>query len=145
MKKSRTLIVLALVILSFISCNKKDEDVNSQSSFPETFFENDWAGAQSSAQTQNRKIFVDFYATWCTVCSNFKTQTLGNQGVRDYIEDNYVAVALDGEAEGQDMYNEVGTGSFPVLAIYENDGTLVTYHRGSMDSLKLVTWLEEHK
>ncbi len=137
--------MIFLIVFTAASCNKKQEDLNSQTEFPESFYENDFAAAQQAAQDLNRKIFVDFYAVWCSICSDFKTNTLGDESVRQYIDENYVAVALDAEAEGESMYQNVGSGSYPVLAIYENDGTLVTSFNGKKSPTELIEWLESYK
>lgn len=137
------LILLAAASMAFVSCKK---DVPQPDPIYSTYFyDNNFADAQEHAKSENRRIFVDFYATWCGICADFKTNVLSDTAVIGYIERNYVAVEMDVEGAGSEMYSRIGGNSTPILAVYENDGTLVTYNRGTMDLMEFLEWLEKNK
>ncbi len=141
------IITITFLVLSigFVACKKEDTIDNTPAVESENYFINDYAAAKASAETQGRKIFVDYYASWCTICSGFKSGTLQNQQVIDYINANYVVVELDAEDEGKEMYDALGFNSYPVLAIYNTDGSLVANFQGTKNPDALIEWLEANK
>lgn len=137
------LFFLAAATAILVSCKK---DVPQPDPiYSNYFYDNDFAAAQTHAKSQDRKIFVDFYATWCGICADFKSNVLSDTAVINYIENNYVAVEMNIEGAGKEMYSRIGANSTPLLAIYNNDGTIVTYNKGSMDLMAFIEWLDKNK
>jgi thioredoxin-related protein len=60
----------------------------------------------AKARTENKPIFVEFYADWCIFCKKFQKETIGDQEVGRMLSENFVYVRLNAEnAENRVRYN----------------------------------------
>ena len=46
-------------------------------------------------KSQQKKVFINFYATWCSFCKMMDTNTFTDVAVIDYRNNNFVAVKVD--------------------------------------------------
>ena len=53
--------------------------------------------AMTLQEKTNKKMFIDFYTSWCGWCKVMDQKTFTNQDVIDLINDNFIAVKFDAE------------------------------------------------
>jgi len=51
-------------------------------------------------KSQQKKVFINFYATWCSFCKMMDTKTFADAAVVDYLNNNFIAVKVDVDQEG---------------------------------------------
>jgi thioredoxin-related protein len=44
---------------------------------------------------ENKKMFVHFWAEWCTYCGKMEKETFGNQAVIDYLNANFIPIKIN--------------------------------------------------
>ncbi|MGI9317360.1 MAG: protein-disulfide reductase DsbD [bacterium] len=49
----------------------------------------------SRAETENKRILIDFYADWCVDCIKMEKSTFQNQSVVDVLSERYIALQVD--------------------------------------------------
>ena len=94
----------------------------------------DFAMAQQRARTEQRPLFVDFYATWCANCKAFQRLTVSDPQLHAALQEAILVKIYDTDAgfqilQGDPRYPELrGVGGQPLLplfAIYSAQGVLV--------------------
>ena len=50
-------------------------------------------------KSQQQKVFINFYATWCSFCRMMDSGTFMNSAVIDYLNDNFISVKVDVDKE----------------------------------------------
>ena len=46
-------------------------------------------------KSQAKKVFINFYATWCTYCRMMDTKTFTDAGVIAYLNENFISISVD--------------------------------------------------
>ncbi len=90
MKKSLFVFVFALIAFNFLKAQDQPTHIN-------------WMSIEEmeAANTKEpRKIIIDVYTDWCGWCKRMDKTTFQNPEIVRYINENYYAVKLDGEAQG---------------------------------------------
>ena len=59
-------------ILSLSACKK---DKFSTVALPSEYIDNDWEAAKIESARTNKPILIDFYASWCQLCTDMKEET----------------------------------------------------------------------
>lgn len=47
----------------------------------------------------HKKIFLSFYADWCTFCAKMEKETLKNPGVVKFLNENFICIRVNTEKE----------------------------------------------
>jgi len=129
-----------MTIVGFTSCTKNKV---SKVPLPEGYYENEWDTPLAVANDYDRKIFVQFYAEWCSLCASFKEQVLNDQEVEDYMKDKFVPVLLDEEKGiGKELFEKHSLGGHPLSTIFDKDGNLIAEHRGKMSKAAFLEWIK---
>jgi thioredoxin-related protein len=81
-------------ILSLSACKK---DKFSTVALPSEYIDNDWEAAKIESARTNKPILIDFYASWCQLCTDMKEETFKDPTVFEYHKNNYVTVFIDVE------------------------------------------------
>lgn len=105
------------------------------------FFEGTFDQALKTAQEQNKRLFVDFYAVWCGPCRQMSNEVFTDAKVGEYFNSKFICCKYD--AEKPDMKARVDTYSvkaYPTIVIIEPDGAMVTSHEGSLTTTQLLKW-----
>ena len=50
-------------------------------------------------KSQQKKVFINFFATWCSFCRMMDTKTFTDAAVVNYLNDNFVPVKVDVDQE----------------------------------------------
>jgi len=76
-------------------------------------FSSVWAGPQwvdlskavQMAKSQNKWVFIDFYADWCTYCHQLEKTTLVQPSVLNELKNNFISVKLNTEGNQKILWN----------------------------------------
>lgn len=133
MKQSK-FCVLLFALAFLLSCH-----VSSQSKEKTTvkatpgihFIEEDWNLALKTAQTENKLVFVDIYATWCGPCKMLKQYTFTDSSVGEFFNKNFISVSVDGEkGEGPQLAQKYSIEGYPTLLVADATGKPVLMTAG---------------
>lgn len=134
------LLVSSLLI---ISCAKTKV---SKIPLPDGFIENDWSTAVSVAKDNDRKIFVQFYADWCSLCATFKDEVLNDPEVKTYLNEHFINVLMDTEkGEGPILFSKYQLSGHPQSAMIGHDELLIGNHAGKMDKTQFLAWVKQYE
>jgi len=64
-----------------------------------------WEEALERHQIERKKLLVDIYTDWCTICKQMERTTLSNPNIVDYINKNYYAIKFDAEDKSAIIFN----------------------------------------
>ena len=134
-----------MVLVCFSSC-KKNKQLVTQLPLPEGYFQDDWDGAMSAANDHDRKVFVQFYADWCSLCAKFKDEVMSDQEVKDYMNDKFIVVLMDSEnGKGKERFEHYNLSGHPNFIVIDKTGSLQGQHRGLMDKPTFQNWIKDYE
>ena len=96
----------------------------------------------AKARTENKPIFVEFFAEWCIFCKKFEQETIKDQKVARMLSENFVYVRLNAEDSeshmryrGKSLSNvelgqAFGINSYPSLVFLDSKGKPITMLSG---------------
>jgi thioredoxin-related protein len=73
---------------------------------------------------QNKKVFVNFFADWCTYCKQMDNETFNDSAVGAYLNKNFIAVKVDADRETQ-LASEYHVQGLPASTFIAEDGALI--------------------
>ncbi|UCG61413.1 MAG: DUF255 domain-containing protein [Candidatus Zixiibacteriota bacterium] len=94
------------------------------------------------AREENKHVFIDFTARWCTYCRKMEREVFSDSTVIDMLNNDFVSIKVDGESRREldiDGYKmternltirEYGVRSFPFFWFLKPDGTRLGSIRG---------------
>jgi thioredoxin-related protein len=92
------------------------------------------------AKKENKKLFIDVYATWCGPCKYLDKNTFTDQDLGGFINENYIALKLDGEKEdGESLMLKFNLESYPSMLFLDADLTLLKKVVGAVEAYTLLT------
>jgi len=129
--KIAAIIAVSAVVINTLYQQFKPVDFNSDNSEGIHFHQGSWNEALQIAQESEKLIFLDVYATWCGPCKKLKTTTFANAEVGTYFTQNFINVAVDGEAgEGIELAKKYGVRGYPTLLFINSKGEVVKQTAG---------------
>ena len=110
MKKLLAAIFIFSILISF-------------SSFAETKWEkSSFRDITAKAKVLQRKILVEFYATWCSTCIQLENEVL-KKSVGDKLSKEFFCLKYDAEqGEGKELAKKFNVISYPTIMILDKDG-----------------------
>jgi len=138
-----TIIITAIIILSITIYAFKNPkvDFNEDTTDGIQFFKGTFREALEKAQTENKPIFLDIYATWCGPCKMLKRKTFSDKEVGDYYNANFINFAVDGETtEGNELAHMYKIQGYPTLLILDKNGKQLTKQVGFVEPHILVNF-----
>lgn len=116
----KTRVVLCFAFLAnFISFNQAaDLSIN--------FLNNSFSEAKKLAAQENKLIFLEFYANWCSPCKWMESNTFKDEDVVQAINNGYVPVRADiDKASGFELKNAYDIKYLPTILIFDASGQLL--------------------
>lgn len=146
------LAVTGLITTSFVSpsiitnemstCSAKNVTIKKDGGI--TFIEQDWDKALKTAQSQNKLVFLDIYATWCGPCKMLKQYTFTDAKVGEFFNKNFINVSVDGEkGVGPGLAEKFAIEGYPTLIVADASGKPVLVTAGYLPSDVLLNFANE--
>ncbi len=86
--------------------------------------------ALTAAKAEGKKVFIDFYTSWCGPCKRLAANVFPDKQVGDYMNGNYVCLKLDAEKEGAELAKKFGVSAYPTLIVTDTDGKVLGLFAG---------------
>lgn len=103
------------------------------------FFHGTWSEALVKAQTEDKAIFVDAYASWCGPCKRMAATTFKEQKVGDFFNENFINVKLDMEKDKERKKGfNYSVSAYPTLIFVDQEGEMLHKSVGGKDAEKLL-------
>jgi thiol-disulfide isomerase/thioredoxin len=68
------------------------------------------------AEKENKKVFIDIYATWCAPCKYLSANVFTDQELGNFMNENFISLKLDGEkTDGLALMGEFNLNSYPTM------------------------------
>lgn len=112
----------------------------------------DYDKAVKDAKEQNKKLFLDFWAPYCSICKLIAKSTLKNPAVAKALSEDYIVVSINGNDSNLEPFKTLkeryGIQGFPNLLIVDpQDGKELHRWRGEIedeDNAEVVKELKKH-
>jgi len=121
-----TLVTLFLCFILATKVYAQDDKIH--------FETNAWNEILAKAKTENKPIFVDFYAEWCGPCKMMSNQVFTNKDVATYYNANFISVKIDAEKQEAALVEKTGITAYPSLYYFMPDGTVITKQIGALNA-----------
>ncbi len=85
------------------------------------------------AISEDKLIFVDIYADWCTPCKMMDEDVFSDDDLSDFMKENFVNYKVDGEKHnGPNLGVMFGVGGYPTLLILDQKGRVIERNDGAL-------------
>jgi thiol-disulfide isomerase/thioredoxin len=99
----------------------------------------DWDEVIDKAKAENKFLFVDVYADWCSPCKKMDAEVFPDSTLGAYMNKNFVSYKANYKTPtGNMLAKRHGVGSFPTYLFLDVNGNLIYRSRGFMSAEKLI-------
>jgi thioredoxin-related protein len=147
LRSALTLLLLASLLIAGPSCARDDtaREQASASERQQKDLPTKWLSFDdglAKGRTENKPIFVEFYAEWCIFCKKFQQETIKDPKVARMLSENFVYVRLNAENsesrvryKGKSLSNveltqAFGINAYPSLVFLDSMGQPITMLSG---------------
>lgn len=130
-KKLQALAGMALIMTSVIICSSAyKETIFSQDAQESSIWLSDYEAARAQAQTENKPLLLDFWATYCSLCKEIDKNLFKDASVQDAVKELTVPVKINGTQPSQEPYATLRkqykvTGLPLYILINPHDGSVI--------------------
>ena len=116
-----------ILIIAFLFYNyAKSQRPIFTKAFPTKFEETNFETALAKAKKENKKVFIDFYASWCPPCLAFASNILTDTLVGENMNKAFVNVKYDAEnGEGKIVAKKYNIKAYPALMVLDAEGNVL--------------------
>jgi thioredoxin-related protein len=93
------------------------------------------------AKMQDKPVFLYFHADWCTYCTKLKKTTFADRDVLNYLNDNFISIAIDTEKE-KAFARQWGVKGLPTLWFLKSDSSKISNLPGYVGPDQFLTILK---
>jgi thiol-disulfide isomerase/thioredoxin len=98
------------------------------------FFHGTWEEAQAKAQTEQKLLFVDAYASWCGPCKHMAKNVFTLPKAGDFFNANFICLKIDMEKEENAVFaGKYPVSAYPTLMFLDDKGKVVMKEVGAKD------------
>jgi thioredoxin-related protein len=138
---------LVVLMTSGLACNTKKDEA-SQTPPANDGAKTEWIAfdeAMAKAAAEKRFVIIDFSTEWCKWCKVMLAKTYTDPAVVKAIQDNFVAIPIDGESSGQitylgktltqaDFTINMKIDGFPTTVFMDDQGNVLEKRAGYIDA-----------
>ena len=108
------------------------------------FHTGDLPAAIHQAQEENKLVFVDVYASWCTSCKLMEESTFRSDRVAGLVNDHYIPVKLNIDSiEGEIFAAQEGITVLPALLVLNQKGDKLSQVNQALQTEGMVKLLKK--
>lgn len=137
-------IIFALLLFSpflFTQCGGSKKTTASSSKQGVKFVQSETlSDVLEMAETQDKLVFIDFYATWCAPCKMMDKDVFTDKNIAQFFNKNFISYKVDGEkGNGQNLAALYDVKAYPTLVWVNKKGRVMarteggTYHTELME------------
>jgi thioredoxin-related protein len=93
------------------------------------------------SKEENKKVFVYFWAEWCSYCTKMAKETFMNPDVIDYLNNSFVSIKVDYDREPK-VASQFGIRGLPVSFFMTETGDQIGNRPGYISAKDLVSTLK---
>ena len=93
------------------------------------------------SKKEGKKIFLYFYADWCTYCKKMEKETFNNNSVSSYITDNFIPIKVNSDREVK-IALDFGVKGLPSTWFITENGERIGNLPGYLASKRLLDFLK---
>ncbi|HYT92331.1 MAG TPA: thioredoxin family protein [Gemmataceae bacterium] len=123
--------------LLIVGCTSTSEPASKLTAYTEAF---GYAKALEVAKKENKRLFIDFSATWCGPCQQLK-KTLTDPRVARALQD-YVILLIDVDKDPK-LTAQFNVGPIPAYFVVDGDGQWQNLGTGYKDVAQFLAWLKQ--
>ncbi len=97
----------------------------------------DYTPGLAQAKTQDKNVFLYFYAQWCTYCTQLKKTTFLDEKVLAYLEKNFVSISVDTD-QNHTLSQSWQVKGLPTMWFLTPDGSRISSLPGYVDGSQLL-------
>ena len=118
--------IVLLIVICVFAAGARGEGIR--------FFKGSFQDALLQAKAENKKVFVDFYTTWCGPCQLMSGKIFPDAEVGEYFNRNFINYKIN--AEDKQYLPEVkhyGITAYPNMLILDAEGKILGRQLGAVD------------
>lgn len=90
------------------------------------------------AKLENKKVFIDVFATWCGPCTFMSKNVFTDADLGDFMNENFISLKLDGEfGDGEQLMIDFDLDSYPTMLFLDPEMALLNKIVGAVDAQEL--------
>jgi len=94
---------------------------------------------KAKAKAENKAIFVDVFAVWCSPCSYMSKTVFTKNTVGHFFNSNFISVKIDAETEAGRMFaSEYPIEAYPTVMFFDNNSQLLEKNKGLLNDVELL-------
>jgi thioredoxin-related protein len=155
------ILALSLLVTASSCAREESEGLQAKSTSPSSQPQKqlqvtslDFNDGLAKARTEDKPVFVEFYAVWCPYCKKFQRETIRNQKVAAMLAENFAYVRIDAEDSKSHVkydgksYSNVelaqtfGVTSYPTLVFLDSKSKPITKLSGFVPPDQFATVLD---
>ena len=101
----------------------------------------DYEKGMAKAKSEQKKIFLNFYADWCTYCKKMENETFKNAKVVSYLNKNFIPIIIDSDKERK-IASDFNVKQLPTNWFLSEDGEKISRLPGFVAAKNLLPLLK---
>lgn len=119
-----TIIILGIAFV-FLNYAKSKKAIFTKA-FPVKFETTNFETSLAKAKAENKKVFIDFYASWCPPCLAFANDILTDTVVGQNMNVAFINLKYDAEqGEGKVVAKKYNVKAYPALFVLDSAGNII--------------------
>ena len=129
------------MLFALTSCKTNKADVYND---PIQFQKSEFESLMELAQTEQKPLFVDFYADWCLPCKMMDKEVFNDPEVSAFFEENFINVKIDAErGQGPNLAVMYEIKGYPTLMFMNPEGRELIRQEGMAYQTELLKLAEQ--
>ena len=92
------------------------------------------------AKQENKKVFIDIFATWCGPCTYMSKNVFTDEELGAFMNEHFISLKLDGEyGDGEQLMMEFNLDAYPTMLYLDPEMTVLNKIVGGVDADELMT------